>query len=245
MRLICPNCGAQYEIDANLIPAAGRDVQCSDCGHTWLETPGASLAREAEPARKAETQPDPIAEPQPEPEPAGYEDLDGLPLDMGDAVVSVSPAAQESPDSLPTKTPAQPALSDNVAQILREEADYERQQRRREAEQIETQPDLDLHVAAPTRRELLPNIEEINSSLRGEDDPATTVKTPQRRSGFWAGFLFIVLIALLALLAYLFAPQISETVPEAKPALDGYVIWVNEMRLRLFEIVETMQAPQS
>jgi len=37
MRLICPNCGAQYEIDAGLIPPAGRDVQCSNCGNTWFQ----------------------------------------------------------------------------------------------------------------------------------------------------------------------------------------------------------------
>lgn len=39
MRLTCPNCGAQYEVDASLIPAKGRDVQCSSCGHTWFQLP--------------------------------------------------------------------------------------------------------------------------------------------------------------------------------------------------------------
>jgi predicted Zn finger-like uncharacterized protein len=47
MRLICPNCGAQYEVANDVIPAAGRDVQCSNCGHTWFEQPGASEAAEA------------------------------------------------------------------------------------------------------------------------------------------------------------------------------------------------------
>lgn len=44
MRLICPNCSAQYEIDASLIPDEGRDVQCSNCGHTWFELPPAPPA---------------------------------------------------------------------------------------------------------------------------------------------------------------------------------------------------------
>lgn len=39
MRLICPNCSAQYEIDGSLIPDEGRDVQCSNCGKTWFELP--------------------------------------------------------------------------------------------------------------------------------------------------------------------------------------------------------------
>ncbi|MEK6216325.1 MAG: zinc-ribbon domain-containing protein [Boseongicola sp.] len=41
MRLICPNCSAQYEIDVSLIPDEGRDVQCSNCGNTWFELPPA------------------------------------------------------------------------------------------------------------------------------------------------------------------------------------------------------------
>jgi predicted Zn finger-like uncharacterized protein len=37
MRLICPNCGAQYEVPQSVIPETGRDVQCSGCGHTWFQ----------------------------------------------------------------------------------------------------------------------------------------------------------------------------------------------------------------
>ena len=37
MRLICPNCDAEYEVDASAIPYDGRDVQCSNCGHAWFQ----------------------------------------------------------------------------------------------------------------------------------------------------------------------------------------------------------------
>ncbi|SHI97302.1 MJ0042 family finger-like domain-containing protein [Shimia gijangensis] len=37
MRLSCPNCGAQYEVPLEVIPTSGRDVQCSNCGHTWFQ----------------------------------------------------------------------------------------------------------------------------------------------------------------------------------------------------------------
>jgi len=37
MRLICPNCDAEYEVDASAIPDTGRDVQCSNCGHAWFQ----------------------------------------------------------------------------------------------------------------------------------------------------------------------------------------------------------------
>ena len=37
MRLVCPNCDAEYEVDDTAIPLAGRDVQCSNCGHGWFQ----------------------------------------------------------------------------------------------------------------------------------------------------------------------------------------------------------------
>ena len=36
MRLVCPNCGAVYEVPEDNIPAPGRDVQCSACETTWF-----------------------------------------------------------------------------------------------------------------------------------------------------------------------------------------------------------------
>ncbi|MFI0396617.1 zinc-ribbon domain-containing protein [Paracoccus sp. p1-h21] len=42
MRLICPECGAQYEIAADMVPAEGREVECSACGHVWHQ-PGLRL----------------------------------------------------------------------------------------------------------------------------------------------------------------------------------------------------------
>lgn len=44
MRITCPNCGAQYEVDARVIPDIGRDVQCSNCGHTWFQRPQSAVA---------------------------------------------------------------------------------------------------------------------------------------------------------------------------------------------------------
>ncbi len=75
MRLTCPNCAAQYEIDASLIPETGRDVQCSNCGKTWFQPPEGGLPVEEpapEPAPEPALEPE-VAEPEPAPEPVAAE----------------------------------------------------------------------------------------------------------------------------------------------------------------------------
>lgn len=38
MLIKCPNCNAKYEVPNDIIPATGRDVQCSNCSKTWFVT---------------------------------------------------------------------------------------------------------------------------------------------------------------------------------------------------------------
>ena len=45
MRLTCPNCSAEYEVDASVIPEDGRDVQCSNCSTTWFQEPASAGGR--------------------------------------------------------------------------------------------------------------------------------------------------------------------------------------------------------
>ncbi len=39
MRLVCPNCSSQYEVDISLFPDEGREVQCSNCEEIWFQYP--------------------------------------------------------------------------------------------------------------------------------------------------------------------------------------------------------------
>lgn len=64
MRLVCPNCDAQYEVDDSVIPVSGRDVQCSNCDHTWFQRPQPVLAPTPMPAS---------SEPEPLPQVSGSE----------------------------------------------------------------------------------------------------------------------------------------------------------------------------
>ncbi len=38
MLIKCPNCDAEYEVPNDIIPSAGRDVECSSCSKTWFVT---------------------------------------------------------------------------------------------------------------------------------------------------------------------------------------------------------------
>ena len=52
MRLVCPNCKANYEIPPNAVPIGGREVKCDSCGHSWFQT------RHKKTKEKKLTQPD-------------------------------------------------------------------------------------------------------------------------------------------------------------------------------------------
>jgi len=269
MRLICPNCGAQYEVADDVIPDGGRDVQCSNCGHTWFEEPGASeaaeLGKSAETPQASTPEPEVTPEPDAEPEPEVTPEPDAEP----------EAEPEPEPESEPEPKPKPREMAPDVADILREEAEFEKAARQAE-NTIETQPDLDLshdpeedrrsreardrlarlrgepdlaaaavsatiaQDAEAPRRELLPDIEEINSTLR-QDASSGSASTEYdddfddapKRSGFRRGFMFVIVFVLIALAIYIFADQISAALPQAEPVLTSYVEWVNGLRIWL------------
>ncbi|TQS71459.1 hypothetical protein ERN12_10535 [Rhodobacteraceae bacterium] len=121
MRLICPDCTAQYEIDAAAIPAAGRDVQCSGCGRIWFQpAPEILLTQNAPPARRPKTPPH-TAKP-----PKGRSTLSAL----------ISPRSEAPP-------PPRRRIDDSLLAILREEADREATARRADHGPEHAAPDPD------------------------------------------------------------------------------------------------------
>jgi len=167
MRLICPNCDAQYEVDASLIPVDGRDVQCSDCGHVWFQYPDgteADLAEddwpdaaepeaavvapsepqpEPEPEPQAQTEPD--AQPDPEPEEAPFVDGSAQGDDPGDDGHPQDDPDDDDPDPGVLK---RHTMDESLLAVLREEAEHEARARAEEAARaaarLETQPELGL-----------------------------------------------------------------------------------------------------
>ena len=389
MRLTCPNCGAQYEVPAEVIPETGRDVQCSDCGTTWFQhhpdhpaaenvdldnapdMQNAEVAQEeqaglssadgsktqetgfAEYTSEEEDAPEDHSTPAPEEtlyeespvpeeedtpedlagpenqfdteadltETTGEEPVDPLaedmvrdtdveePGDTSDITDNVDSgheaAASDAPDDdAPdnesdehddaddddAEEPGRRRLDDNVAAVLREEAEREAQAREDERlSGLETQTELglvqhdstaqqrtleaearmarlrgddvlaadtapddevkppeadELGIDPASRSNLLPDIDEINSSLdpqngrESETPPASSIDRANGQSGgFRTGFRLAILVALAGLMLYIFAPQLSGSVPQLEGALTGYVDVVDGARAQLDKLV--------
>jgi len=269
MRLICPNCDAQYEVPDEVVPTAGRDVQCSNCGKTWFQHHPDHVPDTTEDTESdlSSTSPDPDDE--------------------------VSPASVDKITGAKRRQ-----LDPAVADILRQEAEVEFEARRRRQDQVlESQPDLGLEdstattkpaipqpdeaekrraaeakermdrmrgkpdamaaavasasaAAAASRRELLPDIDEINSTLRSDSAPRSvdaetreevgTGGTRKSKGRFRRGFMMALLIFAIAVLIYIFAPQIAAAVPAAEGPLMSYVAWVDQLRLALDAQVKSL-----
>ena len=384
MRLICPECEVQYEVDAALIPAQGRDVQCSNCSHMWFVSPAPREPMMPD-IRRPATPPDVVAPPAPDPvghvdpedhgvpdapfshheddpddapaprpaevhafpgaaaeapssswdEPDDAEDYDDratAPADVDEGPSRVEATPTAAGPAVPQDAPAHaaadrtdddiyddaddddrddvrgfdPAEGDvalapppprehdaEVLQILRAEAEREIAQRRRDADPLESQPDLGLDAAPPPARpttppsaapvptrapsdapgieervarirgvaarrqedarteeeealaedraadrsEPLPDVEEINSTLRphsehASEEPALArrLREEDRRRGFRGGFFAVTGIVAALILLYVAAPWVARTFPGLEPAMAAYVDGSNAAR---------------
>lgn len=275
MRLICPSCEAEYEVDDAAIPPEGRDVQCSSCGHAWFQMPkdAGRAADEGFPA-------------QDDPAGPGLSAPQGIDLDDNTRSRIAEPDAKaltgEEPPDVPLQkedadAPQRRRLDDSVLAVLREEAAREAAARRAEAPppvEVQDEPGLappvspvppplpfpvpagqarfadvsvsaqapaeedDLAARPAAQRGPLPDIEEINSTLRAinepreeDGDPETDAEEYEERRGFRAGLVLIVFIAVLMWSAYVSAPGIVSVLPASESVVQAYVEAVDQARL--------------
>ncbi|TAG30248.1 MAG: hypothetical protein EAZ40_01695 [Rhodobacterales bacterium] len=161
------------------------------------------------------------------------------------------------------------AVDESVLAILREEAEREAQARRAEARPLESQTDLGLDAAMPgrskpvlvatsattsdhdgdgglkpsARRDLLPDVEEINSTLRPSEVPTEDfvqpAPPPGEPRGFRSGFLMVMTIAIIGAAIYTAAPRLAVMVPALAGPLEVYVGAVDSLRLSLDGIMQS------
>jgi len=269
MRLTCPNCKAQYEVEDAVVPPEGRDVQCSSCGTTWFQYP-ASVALQMRAA--------------------DIDDDD----DDDDRPGAAAPESAPGPGAGSAAGSAGQRLDRTVLDVLRQEAERELAERRRAQPGIATQADLGLLArprsrgpaatarppsdlagaangagagsggdpkgasgagsrsgsgvvagAAPSggdspaggsRGELLPDIEELSSTLAAHPPSASEAPAAiqpeevQRGREFRRGVSAVLLVIAVLLALYMMAPTLGEMVPPLAGALAGYVAMIDALR---------------
>lgn len=253
MRIVCPNCAAEYEVDAALVPDEGRDVQCSSCGHAWFVAHPEQIA--AEESEQALFDPPEPPAPAPALPPVAPRPVDQAILDVlheeaareaAQRQAEARPVMESQPDlglAAPTAAamPEAPATVDAGAAALSPVAER--------IARLKGQPVAPVAAPKPEappasnqkRRDLLPEIDEINSSLRpaAEKRPgaaAAVARTMPAKRGFGRGFLFGILIWVVLLAAYVLAPDLARQVPAAAPALTAFVGFVDGIRLFVAQI---------
>ena len=264
-----------------MIPAEGRDVQCSNCGTTWFQ-PGLRSDRKL-PMAAATPAPPPVTEPappppppvapapEPEPEPAPEPAPDPAPEQEPAPEPQLEPKTEAAPPTAPQRIEIDPA----ILAILRAEAEREARLRRGEpdpadvlavvpvAQDKAASQDQDHPVAtggvsdALSARQvvdddpvatpgLLPDIDQINASLRDTGDRSDTEadasdidtldKAPRRRKGARLGFLLALAITAGAVALYAKADLVGASVPTLAPALEVYAQAVDAARVRLADL---------
>ena len=241
MRLICPNCDAQYDVADDAVPEGGRDVQCSSCSHTWFQTekpvvPGRDMSKIVKtllPKTKRETE-------------------------------------EKSPTDGETTAPAVPErkpLESSVAEILREEAsrankgpDSDTQPdtrsealgavetRKRIAQMTESEVDTRADTAAAAfgavtadaNLRAVPNIHEINAALRARAEASDTSgltdaekQEAVQRGGFRRGFFLVLILFAILITPYFFADQITQNLPQTRGFMIPYVETIDQARMWL------------
>ncbi len=262
MRLTCPNCDAQYEVPDEVVPTSGRDVQCSNCGQTWfqhhadhapVEEDETALTLDAQaPDEDEEVSPPPPPTPPPSKEPERKQ-LDPAVADIlrqeAEAEFEArklrqSGSLESQPDlgleAADTPTPTPPLPEEDADKRA---ADAKKRMARMRGEPEQASEAVAAAAAISSRRELLPDIEEISSTLRSGSAPSDI--DPNAREGLGAGgehkkkgsfkrgFVTTLGIAVLLALLYIFAPKIAAAVPMLDGFLSGYVAVIDNLRLAL------------
>ncbi|KGJ03877.1 MJ0042 family finger-like domain-containing protein [Paracoccus halophilus] len=115
MRLTCPRCAAQYEISDAAIMAAGREVECSACGHVWHQPGPAKTAKTAIPDTPRHSPQD-----RPQDRPYDPDERPALNRPLNESVLSI--LREETARELGARRAAPPATGPTVDHIRAKKA---------------------------------------------------------------------------------------------------------------------------
>lgn len=220
IKLTCETCGAQYKLATSALPPAGREVQCTACGHTWLARPHAAPPASA-PALA------PVSAPAP------------------GSTIGSDPADPQDP--APAEPRLSRPLPANVLAILRDEFEFERRARAAEAgtgkapplPAAETQendwPATTLRWPAPPAT-AAPGTAHRDPTLPPQPAEAAPMQLaaplPQDRRAYRTGFGLAAMIGALLLSFYLLAPSLGDAGPMGARLTEARAN-IDDARLRL------------
>lgn len=252
MRLICPNCGAQYDIANDAIPDGGRDVQCSSCAHTWFQTEKPVVAGLSPSELLSNTPAVDAAEPSAQ----GLErkPLDGSISDILREEVAHERNARAADQGVPPATQADtPPVGVDADET-----------RRRIAQMTIDEGGTPAAVAAASTGAVaagvagaaadanlrtIPSIDEINASLRARAQASDTSGLNEaekneatKRRGFRRGFSIVLILMAILIAPYFFQDQINANLPQLSEYMTTYVATVDQLRLWLNDQLQNIQA---
>lgn len=157
-------------------------------------------------------------------------------------------------------------VDDSVLAILREEAEREAKARLLERQPLESAPELvdeavpaarkkgavkkptpvPEEVARPAaRRDLLPDVEEINSTLRQSEISAAESAGDMDMAGrygrgaFRSGFLLVLSMAILGAAIYIASAWLANLIPALEGPLESYVSLIDGIRLNMDSLMQS------
>jgi len=262
MRLICPNCDAEYNVADDAIPQDGRDVQCSSCDTTWFQTRKSRiLSREV--SRILTT---------PIPSVVKSQSRDVSAYDTPQSKNGNTEGPQHEPV---TDKPRHRQIDPSVANILRKEAarsqgvadysaskptlrresnpDVVAQTRKRIAQITEVEGGTPAGISrtganvavSSTNPRAVPDINEINAALRGRAEASnegglTELERHEavRRRGFRRGFFIVLILIAVTITPYILSEEITQNMPELSGYMATYVAVIDELRLSLNTFID-------
>lgn len=234
---------------------------------------GDDLVRPEEPALEGpEPEREPVKGGEADPDPHTADAIAALVAEAGPAVATDATPPKQELDETVLAVLREEAAREAEARRIDAQRDGAR---RAEAEgQLQVQPDLGVETPPPAalsptqrrlamlkgkdpdapppeppkpaaRRDLLPDVEEINSTLQPSEssyDPDAEVdKLPDltRRGGFRSGFFLMILLMVIAAAIYLSAPKLVAQFPALEGTLTAYVSMIDSLRLWLNNLVNS------
>lgn len=202
---------------------------------------------------------------------------EGTRVSDGVAAAAAAAGAAAAAALSATERPARREIAPGVREILREEAERETRLRRGEPTSVETQSEMPLEQGndveaararrraeldgaedafgpdaggGETRRDLLPDIDEINSTLRATGDRSgaeadasdidTIVTSSRRRRGVRIGFVLVLFLVALGSWIYANPTAITNALPMAEPIVAQFLALADGARFWLDDLAQSL-----